>query len=85
MIILRNKDPSWNEQLRAYVLNFQGRVKMASVKNFQLVDQENPHKVLMQFGKVDTNRFIVDFQFPVCGLQAFAIALSAFDNKLACE
>lgn len=85
MIILKNKEPSWNEQLRAYVLNFSGRVTMASVKNFQLVDQDNPSKVLMQFGKVDTEKFTLDFQYPISGLQAFGIALSAFDGKLACE
>jgi len=85
MIILKNKEPSWNEQLRAYVLNFNGRVTMASVKNFQLVDQLNPSKVLMQFGKVDAEKFTLDFQYPISGLQAFGIALSAFDGKLACE
>jgi tubby-related protein 1 len=85
MIILKNKEPSWNEQLRAYVLNFSGRVTMPSVKNFQLVDQDNPSKVLMQFGKVDTEKFTLDFQYPISGLQAFGIALSAFDGKLACE
>eukprot|EP00667_Euglena_gracilis_P012900 EG_transcript_13271 len=85
MLIMKNKEPSWNDQLRAYVLNFGGRVTMASVKNFQLVDQDHPNKVLMQFGKVDADRFTLDFQYPVSGLQAFGIALSAFDGKLACE
>lgn len=85
MNILKNKEPSWNEQLRAYVLNFSGRVTMASVKNFQLVDQDHPNKVLMQFGKVDSEKFTLDFQYPISGLQAFGIALSAFDGKLACE
>eukprot|EP00668_Euglena_longa_P006593 GGOE01007880.1.p1 GENE.GGOE01007880.1~~GGOE01007880.1.p1 ORF type:complete len:385 (-),score=83.20 GGOE01007880.1:545-1666(-) len=85
MIIMKNKEPSWNDQLRAYVLNFGGRVTMASVKNFQLVDQDHPNKVLMQFGKVDADKFTLDFQYPVSGLQAFGIALSAFDGKLACE
>ena len=39
MMILENKKPSWDESLRAYVLNFKGRVTVASVKNFQLVEQ----------------------------------------------
>eukprot|EP00756_Hemistasia_phaeocysticola_P022683 Hpha_TRINITY_DN15848_c4_g22::TRINITY_DN15848_c4_g22_i1::g.189060::m.189060 len=82
---LENKKPSWNDELRAYVLNFDGRVTVASVKNFQLVDVRNPEKVLVQFGKVGPDRFNLDFQYPICGLQAFAIALTAFDNKLACE
>eukprot|EP00906_Rhabdomonas_costata_P033365 RCo047022 len=85
MLILKNKEPSWNEQLKAFVLNFNGRVTMASVKNFQLVDQDNTSKVLLQFGKIDESKFTLDFQYPISGLQAFGIALSAFDSKLACE
>ena len=34
--ILKNKFPKWNEHVGAYVLNFNGRVTRASVKNFQL-------------------------------------------------
>lgn len=41
MMIMINKPPRWNEQVGAYVLNFNGRVTMASVKNFQLITPEN--------------------------------------------
>ena len=34
--VLKNKQPKWNDQVGAYVLNFNGRVTRASVKNFQL-------------------------------------------------
>lgn len=34
---LRNKQPHWNHNLRCHCLNFHGRVKEASVKNYQLV------------------------------------------------
>ena len=34
--IVKNKFPKWNEHVGAYVLNFNGRVTRASVKNFQL-------------------------------------------------
>ena len=46
--IMKNRPPRWSEAVGAYVLNFNGRVTMASVKNFQLV---NPAKVCqcMQF------------------------------------
>lgn len=40
LVYLINKPPRWNEQVGAYVLNFNGRVTMASVKNFQLVDPD---------------------------------------------
>ena len=33
---LHNKAPRWNESLGAYCLNFNGRVTLPSVKNFQL-------------------------------------------------
>jgi len=32
----------------AYVLNFNGRVTMASVKNFQLVDPDEQNAVVLQ-------------------------------------
>uniref|UniRef100_A0A7S1M9R3 Tubby C-terminal domain-containing protein n=1 Tax=Neobodo designis TaxID=312471 RepID=A0A7S1M9R3_NEODS len=83
--VLVNKEPKWNEQLRSYQLNFNGRVSKASVKNFQLVERGNQNRIVMQFGKRDDDRFSCDFQAPLSATQAFAIALTAFDNKIACE
>lgn len=48
LMYLINKPPRWNEQVGAYVLNFNGRVTMASVKNFQLVDPEEQNTVVLQ-------------------------------------
>jgi len=83
--VFTNKRPSWNEKLKAYVLNFNGRVTKASVKNFQLVEEGDNETVMLQFGKVSDNRFSLDFRYPLSGTQAFAIAMSAFDFKLLCE
>ena len=84
--ILKNKPPKWNDQVGAYVLNFNGRVTRASVKNFQLCDlARDPDTVVMQFGRVGKDAFTMDFQYPLCALQAFGIALSSFDYKIACE
>ena len=122
VMILKNKPPKWNDQVGAYVLNFNGRVTRASVKNFQLCDlardrarpcpapphthapqqqqqQQDPlprradprvtwcaaDTVVMQFGRVGKDAFTMDFQYPLCALQAFGIALSSFDYKIACE
>lgn len=38
VIRFRNKSPRWNERLKSYALNFGGRVKQASIKNFILID-----------------------------------------------
>ena len=84
--ILKNKQPKWNDQVGAYVLNFNGRVTRASVKNFQLCNvTRDPDHVVMQFGRVGKDAFTMDYQWPLCGLQAFGIALSSFDYKIACE
>lgn len=85
LVVMHNKPPRWNQELNAYCLNFKGRVTEASVKNFQLVSDENQDRVLLQFGKIGKNTFTMDYQWPMTAFQAFAIALSSFDNKLACE
>ncbi|KAJ6412506.1 hypothetical protein OIU84_005539 [Salix udensis] len=99
-LVLRNKSPRWHEQLQCWCLNFRGRVSVASVKNFQLVAATQPaagaptpsqpaqsdhDKVILQFGKVGKDMFTMDYRYPLSAFQAFAICLSSFDTKLACE
>ncbi|GFP81899.1 tubby-like F-box protein 6 [Phtheirospermum japonicum] len=91
-LVLRNKSPRWHEQLQCWCLNFHGRVTVASVKNFQLVaSPENGvagpehDKVILQFGKVGKDVFTMDYRYPISAFQAFAICLSSFDTKIACE
>ncbi|XP_003508727.1 tubby-related protein 2 isoform X1 [Cricetulus griseus] len=85
LLLLQNKAPSWSDESGAYVLNFHGRVTRASVKNFQIVHPDEPDHLVLQFGRVAPNIFTMDFRYPLCPLQAFAICLSSFDGKLACE
>lgn len=92
--VLRNKAPRWHEHLQCWCLNFHGRVTVASVKNFQLVatlDQSqaggkgDEETVLLQFGKVGDDIFTMDYRQPLSAFQAFAICLTSFGTKLACE
>ncbi|XP_072967762.1 tubby-like F-box protein 1 [Typha angustifolia] len=92
--LLRNKAPRWHEQLQCWCLNFHGRVTVASVKNFQLVSAANSGQpggvgneetVLLQFGKVGDDMFTMDYRQPLSAFQAFAICLTSFGTKLACE
>ncbi|KAL2102671.1 hypothetical protein ACEWY4_001839 [Coilia grayii] len=85
LIELHNKAPVWNDDTQSYVLNFHGRVTQASVKNFQIVHDNDPDYIVMQFGRVAEDVFTLDYSYPMCALQAFAIGLSSFDSKLACE
>ncbi|XP_050951799.1 tubby-related protein 1 isoform X3 [Labeo rohita] len=85
LIELHNKTPVWNDDTASYVLNFSGRVTQASVKNFQIVHSKDSSYIVMQFGRVADDIFTLDYNYPMCAVQAFAIALSSFDGKLACE
>ncbi|KAI1889826.1 hypothetical protein AGOR_G00166920 [Albula goreensis] len=85
VIELHNKTPVWNDDTQSYVLNFHGRVTQASVKNFQIIHDNDLDYIVMQFGRVAEDVFTMDYNYPMCALQAFAIALSSFDSKLACE
>jgi len=89
LLFFENRQPKWNEEMGAYVLNFNNRVKLASVKNFQLVEKDpedgETDKVTMQFGRNGKDEFVVDAQWPMSLFQAFAIALSSCDSKIACD
>lgn len=86
IVVLENKAPQWNEELKGFQLNFGGRIGMPSVKNFQLCDRRDENQnVVMQFGKWSADRFALDFRYPINATQAFCIALTSFDNKLLCE
>ena len=42
-------------------------------------------KIILQFGKVGKDMFTMDYRYPLSAFQAFAICLTSFDTKLACE
>lgn len=77
---LHNKPPEWDASTQAWVLDFHGRAPTVSSKNFQLC-LDGSGDVVLQLGKVGRNAFTVDYSWPLSGLQAFGIALSAFDQK----
>lgn len=50
---LHNKAPVWNDETQSYVLNFHGRVTQASVKNFQIVhDNDGNFEYLLKLSGV---------------------------------
>ena len=81
LLVLSNKAPVWSYENQSYVLNFHGRVTrvrlllisstldlqsisvQASVKNFQM--EIEPDNVIMQFGRVGTDTFTMDFRWVV--------------------
>ncbi|KAH3745181.1 tubby protein-like [Pelomyxa schiedti] len=91
MKILQNKLPHWDEAKQQFTLDFQGRVSLPSVRNFQLTEAQSiddptaAPPVLLQFGRVAKHTFTLDFQYPLTPCQALGIALTAFDLKWAVE
>jgi hypothetical protein len=75
LLAVQTKPPKFHEG--QYRLNFSGRVQTPSVKNMQLEDEQG--EVLLQFGKVDENRFHLDYKAPFTAFGAFAAALCQFD------
>lgn len=83
LMVFQNRPPWWNVELGAFVLNFGGRVSVASVKNFQLCERRDQEHVL-QFGRIQgRHNFTVDFQHPLTPAQAFAIAISSLQSKIS--
>jgi len=79
---LKNREAKWDPVSDCHLLDFHGRATLDSCKNIQL------HKVggeasdvSFLMGKVEKNKFNVDFKGPFSCLQAFALALSVFDNS----
>ncbi|EGZ11403.1 hypothetical protein PHYSODRAFT_520775 [Phytophthora sojae] len=81
--VFENKEPVFENGF--YRLNFNGRVSVPSVKNFQLVRAgpgevpNNERPIFLQFGKVDDKKFHLDFRAPITPIQAFATALAQFN------
>lgn len=85
LCLYESRQPKWNEDIGSFVLNFNNRVNLASVKNFQLIDPNDDSNIVLQFGKAKIDEFIMDVQWPMSLFQAFAICLSSFDSKIACD
>jgi len=77
VLTFESKDPVFDNG--NYRLNFNGRVTVPSVKNFQLVPIDDADNIVMQFGKIADERFHLDFKLPLNAFQAFALALCQFN------
>ncbi|KAJ1932307.1 Tubby- protein 2 [Linderina macrospora] len=85
LAVLGNKEPKWNPETSSFILEFGGRVRESSVKNFQLIHPEDEDYVVMQFGKVGPDSFTLDMRFPMSPIMALGIAITSLDRKLACS
>ena len=87
---LCNDLPEWDVFYKTYKMNFNGRVKQKSKKNFILKyknseKEENKNEKLLQCGKIDDNCYALDFISPLSPFEAFAISITSVISKLSCE
>ena len=80
-IHLINLKPFWNESKNSYCLNFYGRVKKASNKNFQIIEKDDEDNILLQHGKNKSNEFNIDFRDPFSTLIAFCTSITSLIKK----
>ncbi len=97
MLQLRSREAQLSPDGCTRSLNFGGRVKRGSVKNFQMEQQpeQGPMEqvlgangeppLLFQFGRVAKDVFILDFRHPLSPAQAFALGITALARKIASE
>jgi len=84
LMALQNRPPWWNNELGSFVLNFRGRVSVASVKNFQLCDRNDHDHIMLQFGRIEgRHSFTMDYQYPLTAVQALSIAISSLQSKIS--
>lgn len=66
----------WNEELQMLTLDFRGRKVLPSAKNFQLALEDQPQRLVCQYGKIEKNAFALDCRAPLSTAQAFALSIS---------
>jgi hypothetical protein len=76
---MKSAKPKLDRETKTYGLNFGGRVKVASIKNFQLVDPIHQNSLVLQFGRTSEDSFALDAFYPLTPIEAFSIALTVFE------
>ena len=87
---LCNDLPEWDYFYKTYKLNFNGRVKQRSKKNFILkYKSSNENQIendkLLQCGKINDNCYALDFISPLSPFEAFSISITSIISKISCD
>lgn len=73
---MTTRRPTWSAKTETLTLGFKGRVSKASAKNFQLRPVHGTDTTTLLFGKVEDQRFVLDYSAPMGMVQAFAASMS---------
>ncbi|PSS33509.1 Tubby-like protein [Actinidia chinensis var. chinensis] len=86
---LFSRTPHYNSISKQHELDFRDRSRsglriQSSVKNFQLVLENNGKQTILQLGRVGKAKSVMDYRYPLTDFQAFCICLASIDSKLCC-
>lgn len=62
--------------MECFVLDFKGKVKIPSEKNFILTDDKEEEEYML-FGKIHENTYVLDVKWPLSLYQALAISITS--------
>ena len=92
---LYNSKPEWDYQYNNYKMDFNGRVKQTSKKNFILVKEtkkiekqvnfQDIENNILQCGKINDKTYALDFISPLTPFEAFCISITSLATKICCE
>ncbi len=94
---LSHLKPEWDYQYNNYKIDFNGRVKQISKKNFILVDyikmnksninknENKEYNRILQCGKINDKTYALDYIFPLTTFEAFCISITSLVTKISCE
>lgn len=67
-------------------MNFHGKAKESSIKNFIITDvEERQESNFVIFGKVGPEVYNLQIKSPFSIMQGIAIALTSFERKITCD
>jgi len=90
LLVFKSKEPEWDAEAETWRVNLGHRVTEGSLRNFALVpDPEDPEMAsefgrhaYVRFGMVTKARYAFDFRSPLSVVQAFALCVTTFLDKL---
>eukprot|EP00826_Nyctotherus_ovalis_P039493 TRINITY_DN3803_c0_g1_i5.p1 TRINITY_DN3803_c0_g1~~TRINITY_DN3803_c0_g1_i5.p1 ORF type:complete len:357 (+),score=59.26 TRINITY_DN3803_c0_g1_i5:263-1333(+) len=88
IITLHSKEPVWSDKLKAYTLDFKGKVTKPSNKNFILlraISRGETEEESVIFGKVAADLYTLSVKWPLSVFQAFGLAIASVAYKVGCQ
>jgi hypothetical protein len=83
--ILNTRKPTYFKETKEYVMNFEGKVKKSSIKNFILEDRDNQNAKTLLFGKVGDDDYVLDVMNPLSPLVGIGIVMTVFDTRMGSD